>query len=403
MSPWALPVEPYDLPSVSPDGARVHVVTEDGALRAWTVATGELAWTAEAPKGGGRWGREEAYADGVLAMLVDGDGRARTVCRVGPGGKVRWCTALDRPVVDVLVGAAGTGLWVETDTHDARWLDPETGAPSAWVRGGTLHIYPLDHGPHDIRYTSRVAVVGVFDRVVVVADAEQGALVGWSGGAQRWSLPVEDLDRAWAGPHVEVFEGGVLRVGGSLGRIAEGGVLGWSRAVHGVTLTTPHGPAQVAGGEVVALTPDGEERWRAVADGRVAFAPQGPYRGDLAPGEPGDDVVWLDPATGAVTGRTPGAGLGDPSWVVADGLFARVAGDGAPRFASVDRSGAERWSRAGALELQRVLVTDFGTLERLDPVTGAVVGRWPAYPVASAGGAHVGRADDGRWWVWSGP
>jgi hypothetical protein len=114
-------------------------------------------------------------------------------------------------------------------------------------------------------------------------------------------------------------------------------------------------------------------------------------------------VVWLDPATGAVTGRTPGGGLGDPSWVVADGLFGRVAGEGAPRFASVDRSGAERWSRAGALELQGGLVTDLGTLERLDPVTGAVVGRWPAFPVASAGGAHVGRADDGRWWVWSGP
>lgn len=235
--------------SLVADGDAVVIGTSAGEVTVLDARSGATRWAT-------RLGTAPVHATTLGSLVVVGTAQARVVALASPDGQPRWdvtvptATAGARAVAGdddgvILVGGAPPG-------RTAVALDGRTGAPR-WAR-----FLPE-------RW------IGVGDTLVVATDRR---LEGWSAAqeAPRWTVPLlvdEDLVGRAGDLVVTRDRGGPRFRDPSTGAIVaspDRSVTWWSAADDGTLLLADTGRHTT----VVALEPDGRERWRTALPGAEA-------------------------------------------------------------------------------------------------------------------------------------
>jgi outer membrane protein assembly factor BamB len=229
------------LTSFAADGDDLVVGTSTGEVRSVDARTGTTRWSI-------RLGGDPARVTRTGPLVVAGTAGGRVVALAGEDGRVRWEVSIDAPTAGARAAAG-----------DEDGVLLVSGAPPA--RTATA----VDARTGETRWTRFLVgrFVGLGDTLVATVGRR---LEGWSASAEepRWSVPLQPDEElvGRAGDLVVTRGRGGPRfrdpvTGAAVGRPTES-VTWWAAAADGTVLL-----ADTADGtSVVALSPDGDERWR---------------------------------------------------------------------------------------------------------------------------------------------
>jgi outer membrane protein assembly factor BamB len=330
---WRLAL-PDPVTSLVADGRDVVVGTGGGSVLRIDGDTGARRWTAPI-------GDEAAHAVVLDGLIVVGTADARVVALDPADGRTRWDVTVPIPTAGAraVAGDADGVLLAGGSGHGVVALDGRTGA-LRWER----------------ELPGRSIGVGA----TLVTTTLDGHLVGWGAGSDehRWSVRLrvdEDLVGR-AGDLVVTRDGGGPRFrDASTGTIVadgSGNASWWAAAEDGTLLLADTGPRT----EVVALAPDGAERWRTALPGDepdaaccVEVAPTRDGRVLAVDRRVAGRAAVLDLATGAVLADVGRAASAVPGLLLigAHGDLGVLQGEGAVAGVAL-ATGEVRWRTSDA-------------------------------------------------------
>jgi outer membrane protein assembly factor BamB len=330
---WRLAIaEP--LTSLVADGRDVVVGTNGGRVLAVDGDTGERRWTAQV-------GDEAAHAAVLGDLIVVGTADARVVGLDPVDGSTRWDVTVPIPTVGaravagdadgvLLAGGAGSGVVA---------LDGRSGAVR-WVR--------------ELPGRS----IGVGETLVLLTLGRD--LEGWwaETAGPRWSVPLgpdEDLVGRAGGLVVTRGADGPRFRDAATGRVVAAGAatVSWWAAAEDGTLVLADTAQRT---QVVALAPDGAERWRTTLPGDepdpgccVEVAPTSDGRVLAVDRRVAGRAALLDLTTGALLADAGRAATAVPGLLLigAHGDLGVLQGEGAVAGVSL-ATGALRWRTSDA-------------------------------------------------------
>jgi outer membrane protein assembly factor BamB len=320
--------------SLRADGRDVVVATSGGSVLVLDGDTGERRWTA-------RIGDEAAHAVVLDGLVVVGTADARVVALDPADGHTRWEVTLPIPTAGAraVAGDADGVLLAGGSGHGVVALDGQTGA-LRWVR----------------ELPGRTVGVGT----TLVSVMPDGRLEGWwaADDEPRWSVRLladEDLVGRAGDLVVTRDRGGPRFRDATTGAIVANGaptVSWWAAAEDGTLVLADTGRRS----EVVALAPDGAERWRTAlpgdepdADCCVEVAPTSDGRVLAVDRRVTGRAAVLDLATGAVLADAGRAAAAVPGLLLigAHGDLGVLQGEGAVAGVAL-ATGEVRWRTSDA-------------------------------------------------------